>query len=130
MPSGLTEPDVGDGDAGIASKVGEYSLGVWRSGALRKPPLRQKKSWKGEWKCNLKPFEAIRGFAPHPVEARPPAVRRQLSLLDFTFGSILDVEVRFGVAPTTPRQQLLRPVLCVDAQNEAHASINTPSTEK
>src|SRR5262249_4142338 len=26
---------------------------VWR-----KYPLRQEKSWKGEWKCSLKPFEA------------------------------------------------------------------------
>src|SRR5207249_8799220 len=34
--------------------------------AWHRPPLRQDKSWKGEWKCNLKPFEAILRVRPPP----------------------------------------------------------------
>ena len=29
-------------------------------------PLRQEKSWKGEWRCNLKPFEVIQRVRPPP----------------------------------------------------------------
>src|SRR5271165_6033787 len=40
-------------------------------------PLRQEKSWKGEWKRNLKPFEAIQRVRPPPGRgaARQPEAR-------------------------------------------------------
>ncbi|HKM62301.1 MAG TPA: flagellar biosynthetic protein FliR, partial [Acidisphaera sp.] len=41
----------------LRALVGSYSLIA---------PLRQEKSWKGEWKRNLKPFEAIQRVRPPP----------------------------------------------------------------
>src|SRR5215472_9454844 len=48
---------VGDGDAmGVAREIAQDLL-ARRTAPWCRPPLRQEKSWKGEWKCNLKPFE-------------------------------------------------------------------------
>src|SRR5208337_3935433 len=66
-------------------------------------PLRQEKSWKGEWKRNLKPFEAIQRVRPPP--GRGAARQPEASLAWETATSLVK-----------RRQQMLKP--CVSLEIE------------
>lgn len=63
---------------GYSGRDRPTSVRARRRAAWRKQPLRQEKSWKGEWKCNLKPFEAILRVRPPPGRgaARQPEASR------------------------------------------------------
>jgi len=62
---------------------------------LLRQPLRQEKSWKGEWKRNLKPFEAIQ-------RVRPPPGTRGFALLIAASSRIDRVGDRDGLRRTVP----------------------------
>src|SRR5208283_5084870 len=68
---------------------------VRRKAAWRRPPLRQEKSWKGEWKRNLKPFEAIQ-------RVRPPPGTRGFALLIAASSRIGRVGDHDGLRRTVP----------------------------
>src|SRR5208283_15854 len=74
---------------------------LWHSGLTL--PLRQEKSWKGEWKRNLKPFEAIQRVRPPP--GRGAARQPEASLAWETATSLVK-----------RRQQMLKP--CVSLEIE------------
>lgn len=69
------KPAVGDRNAmGVAPEIRQNLFWSAEGTAWRRRPLRQEKSWKGEWKCNLKPFEAIlRVRPPSRYRRSPPA---------------------------------------------------------
>src|SRR5271166_6130016 len=64
-------------------------------------PLRQEKSWKGEWKRNLKPFEAIQRVRPPP--GRGAARQPEASLAWETATSLVK-----------RRQQMLKPCVSLE----------------
>src|SRR5271166_1251136 len=64
-------------------------------------PLRQEKSWKGEWKRNLKPFEAIQRVRPPP--GRGAALQPEASLAWETATSLVK-----------RRQQMLKPCVSLE----------------
>src|SRR5580698_7775822 len=57
---------IGDGDTVGSVRHSRGPGPARRRAASCRPPLRQEKSWKGEWRCNLKPFEAIQRVRPPP----------------------------------------------------------------
>ncbi len=73
-------------------------------------PLRQDKSWKGEWKCNLKPFEAIQRVRPPP--GRGAARRPEASLAWETATSLVK-----------RRQRMLKPCVSLEIMYPLRPSV-------
>src|SRR5271157_4180827 len=61
-------------------------------------PLRQEKSWKGEWKRNLKPFEAIQRVRPPPGTRVCSHLVSRTDWYQKTFASIRRGTIRFSSA--------------------------------
>src|SRR5271166_2155240 len=93
--TGLPAPQRAGVDAGQGTGRGEP--GSVRTGLF----LRQEKSWKGEWKRNLKPFEAIQRVRPPP--GRGAARQPEASLAWETATSLVK-----------RRQQMLKPCVSLE----------------
>jgi putative endonuclease len=73
-------------------------------------PLRQDKSWKGEWKCNLKPFAAIQRVRPPP--GRGAARQPEASLAWETATSLVK-----------RRQRMLKPCVSLEIMYPLRPSV-------
>src|SRR5208283_1804211 len=73
-------------------------------------PLRQEKSWKGEWKRNLKPFEAIQRVRPPP--GRGAARQPEASLAWETATSLVK-----------RRQRMLKPCVSLEIMYPLRPSV-------
>src|ERR1700736_1748947 len=81
-----------------------------RRAAWRRPPWRQEKSWKGEWRCNLKPFEAIQRVRPPP--GRGAARQPEASLAWETATSLVK-----------RRQRMLKPCVSLEIMYPLRPSV-------